>query len=440
MASLIKPPEGGDVEQTVCWRLPLEDAANEAMTLLAFASRSGKTIDAKLMNPILELGRLLDNGAAELDAEKVQAFWEAYSAVVAEIQPVTSDSINATLAFSSDRAAGYWGKRSLAQKTVFKHGVCSLGVLLLIIYFQSYMQMGMSVRDHLQSSFRSQKQSIEDLFAAKIAEEDNRLKSIGQAGQENHFKLLLQNYTIEMQLAKLRASQDELYAWGKGGDKILVDLSMSASLNRPDPQISTSSLLPQLPESTVADKLPVEPSQSGLKPSIPEESTSVLQTMMNKDAVFIDEIKTVVIPSYIALNDSEQILRLISEFVLPMLYGLLGASAYVIRDLINSIRLVTFSKASMINYNLRLIMGPLVGIAVGLFLGASVSDLTGDASIAAGAAIPSSTGVTGAGSLGKAGLAFLAGYSVEVLFSALDSLVGAFARKDAQNGKIAKDI
>jgi len=419
------------------WQLSLADAVHEAVALLAFASRSGKTVAPEHVKAILEISRLVndDNIASAIDTDREQAFWLAYSAVVTEIRPVTSDSINASLKYSSDLLANSWFKRSTAQKTVFRYGLCSLVVLLAIMYFQTYMQMGMCVRDHLQSSFRSQKQSVDEFFTIKIKEQDDRLKAAGMEGHENQIKKLYEKYKIELQLAKLRASQDEMYSWGKEGDKALRVLGMSSGTNLPPNPKDIERLFgtdgqksPELPDSLAAGT-----KQQGQDIPKMEPQTQETISLKKENDLILAELQSVVIPTYIALNESEQVLRVISEFILPLLYGLLGACVYVLRDLTNTIGSVTFSKSSMINYNLRLIMGPLVGIAIGLFLGTPAANLVGGTNLVDNpvtAVIPPTVP-----SLGTMALAFLAGYSVEVLFSALDTLIGAFAIKNAAKVK-----
>ena len=414
------------------WQLPITDAVREAVTLLAFASRSGKTVAPEHVKSILEMRRLINDisSAPAIDTDREQAFWLAYSDVVAAIRPVTSDSINATLKYNSDVQANHWFRRSTAQKTVFRYGLCSLVVLLAIMYFQTYMQMGMCIRDHLQSSFQSQKQSIDELFAQKIKDQDNRLKAAGMEGQENLAKKLYVKYKVELHLAKLRASQYEMYSWGKVGDKALQGIGMSSGVNRTPIPADIGRLfemdeqvLAGMPESpAVGPKLPGQ-EETKMDPQIQNQSN-----LQKENFLILGELQSVVIPTYIALNESEQILRVISEFILPLLYGLLGACVYVLRDLTNTIRSVTFSKSSMINYSLRLIMGPLVGIAVGLFLGTPATNFVGGPNLVDNpltAAVPPTIP-----SLSTMALAFLAGYSVEVLFSALDNLIGAFASKN----------
>ena len=427
------------------WKMPLVEAVREAHTLLAFASRRGITLDQERMKTIIEMDRLFDNNneTTPIDEEKEEAFWGAYSSVVAKIYPVTSDSINATLGIRHTSLGRGLGKRTIAQQTVLKYGLYSLVVLLAIIYFQSYMQMGMSVRNHLMSSFNSQNQAIDSLFANKIADEDNRLKAAGKEGQDNVVKRLYERYIIELQLAKLRACQDEIVSWDKIGGKVLVGLGMSTGIQKQGQPKEFTSLLPQgsalsavnqteSPTPNPIKPAPAQPEPSGqgqiaqgkpsLEPAQPPRADDSLE-----DSIILDELKSVVIPTYLDLNESEQTLRLISEFVLPLLYGLLGACAYILRDLTSAIRSVTFSKSSLINYNLRLIMGPLVGIAVGLFLGSTSSATFHEPSLTSNPAQPAT--LSDISSLSTVALAFLAGYSVEVLFSALDALVGAFARK-----------
>jgi hypothetical protein len=103
------------------------------------------------------------------------------------------------------------------------------------------------------------------------------------------------------------------------------------------------------------------------------------------------------------------VLQTLQTFILPFFYGLLGASIYILRRLSRDIRLLAYEPIN--DYRLRIPMGALSGVAIGWIF--SVQD---------------------ASSLGKSlsafALAFLAGYSVEFLFSVLDKLVGAFS-KDA---------
>jgi hypothetical protein len=108
------------------------------------------------------------------------------------------------------------------------------------------------------------------------------------------------------------------------------------------------------------------------------------------------------------LGSAKARLKAMSAYVLPLMYGLLGATAYVMRSLSKEISEVTFSNISHIRFILRLVLGMLSGISVGLVLTPETLPTT-------------------LSSVTPLALAFLAGYSVELVFSAMDRLISAFS-------------
>ena len=104
------------------------------------------------------------------------------------------------------------------------------------------------------------------------------------------------------------------------------------------------------------------------------------------------------------------LLTALNIYFLPLVYGLLGACAYVLRTLSREIREYTYSPASEIQLQLRLYLGALSGFAIAWF----VNDQTAP---------------TLRSSITPLALAFLAGYSVELVFALMDNLVNAFSRR-----------
>ncbi|MFA5180804.1 MAG: hypothetical protein WC405_05750 [Syntrophales bacterium] len=102
------------------------------------------------------------------------------------------------------------------------------------------------------------------------------------------------------------------------------------------------------------------------------------------------------------------VLIALQGYVLPLLYGLLGAYIYVLRMLSNEIRNLTYTGKSYIRYKVRVVLGTLSGLAVTWFFQPGAEILK---------------------SLSPLALAFLAGYSVEILFAVMDKFVGAFSGK-----------
>jgi len=126
------------------------------------------------------------------------------------------------------------------------------------------------------------------------------------------------------------------------------------------------------------------------------------------------------------LQAGQIILESLSTYVLPLLYGLLGACVYVLRTLSIEIKNLIYTIESDIRFQLRIYLGALAGLAIGWF---SPSGSTAGF-------IDGADGGTGGTllSIGPVALAFLAGYSVELLFSAMDTIITAFSKKDGSKG------
>jgi hypothetical protein len=114
-------------------------------------------------------------------------------------------------------------------------------------------------------------------------------------------------------------------------------------------------------------------------------------------------------------NASQAILKAIALYLLPLLYGLLGANVYILRQLITKLDLWNLDLLSVSKHHLRRALGVLLGAIVGLVFDSNESAVA-------------STG------FGLASLAFLAGYSSEFIFSVLDTFIerakGAFSEKE----------
>jgi hypothetical protein len=94
-------------------------------------------------------------------------------------------------------------------------------------------------------------------------------------------------------------------------------------------------------------------------------------------------------------------LQVLQLYLLPLCYGLLGAFAYLLRGLARDLRDLSLLAETKVNYRLRLQLGALAGLAIGWFIRPELS----------------------LGALSPLAIAFLAGYSVEMLFAAMDRLI-----------------
>lgn len=97
------------------------------------------------------------------------------------------------------------------------------------------------------------------------------------------------------------------------------------------------------------------------------------------------------------------ILGILGSFILPLLFGLLGALAFTVRKLAEEIETSTFAATSPTQHRLRVGLGVLTGGVIGVF-GALTQNF----------------------SLSPLAVAFLAGYGLDAVFSTFDSLIKRF--------------
>jgi hypothetical protein len=104
----------------------------------------------------------------------------------------------------------------------------------------------------------------------------------------------------------------------------------------------------------------------------------------------------------------------LNRFVLPLLYGVVGAAIFVHRSIAEELSSFSYSIASRTNFWLRLPLGAVAGLAVTWLIPSG------------GETSPVSPPLQALSSLSPLVLSFVAGYSVELLFSILDRIVSSF--------------
>ena len=115
-----------------------------------------------------------------------------------------------------------------------------------------------------------------------------------------------------------------------------------------------------------------------------------------------------------ALDDVSFFYGAATSCVLPVLYGLLGTCAYLLRTFEQHIANRTFTPS--VADSARFLIAGIGGAVVGLFNNFTITE---------GASIP------------PLAIAFLVGYAVDVFFSFLESLLRVFAAKTGRNAPAA---
>jgi hypothetical protein len=164
---------------------------------------------------------------------------------------------------------------------------------------------------------------------------------------------------------------------------------------------------------------------------LPDRATqkSVVQDPLSMNRIFLTIVcrqlpmPTVLPPPLQNMLDmpfrAQLTLDALNTYVLALLFGLLGASVHVMRDIHRRLDDFTLTRVLLSRYKTRLILGAVAGPFIGLF----INPLEG---------VTSSLNATPqlTNHLAGLALAFIAGFSVEVLFSTLDrftALVSAVA-------------
>lgn len=357
---------------------PFPEAVHEAHLLLYFASRRGIRLEGPIIKNAVEAAYLEHGDARNIETQKKveQLFWAAFQQLAEAVKPVTIESIKAT---HDSRLTGVstpgflFGTRSLARRSVLKYSAFAIVTLLLVIAIQMYWVIGVSITNEAVS--------LQNELDG-IREEMKRIRD------EPNDTLLAEN----SRYSELESQTTERRNW------LQATFGNLRSWNRLWQETATFLKLIQRPSEIVA--------ATSDGPSRSNESSG---------AEMAD--------NRIAFTSAGFVLQALSTYAIPLLYGLLGALAYVLRELAKEVRLVTFSHASRIRYSLRIALGLLAGIAVGFLVSPD--------------AVQGTQSILTASTLGPIALAFLAGYSVELVFAVMDRIVSAFSddrRQRTTNG------
>ena len=348
-----------------------EIALKQAGSLLRFAAERVKKLDPKLSLAIAEAQAAAEN--KQWTPAVAQRFWVAFATLCDLILPVTLDCLEAAqptiprckLPFFS--GTGKLG--SLAERSCRRYVVLLLILLLAIV---------IPIQLYLWSCTRQSEKVDEGVKSTKV--------------------MMAQLSTLFTELNTARddkRSKDENAPWtseeNAKADKIAGEAD---TLNfEADKLLSQAELLTTI-------------SGFGLmsfdRQAVPEYAPASKYWDDRYFALFNKFIAT--IPAVVKAEERSELLRgVIASFILPVLLGTMGAVAYVIRAISDQIRTTTFSSNSPIRHVMRVALGALAGLVIGLFSGLSAQL-----------------------SLSPLALAFLAGYGVEAVFSTFDAIVSRF--------------
>ena len=142
-----------------------------------------------------------------------------------------------------------------------------------------------------------------------------------------------------------------------------------------------------------------------------EEAKLCLDRDINDAVKNLNQLRVVDDRTQMIISWATKVREVVGQFILPLLYGALGAVTSIIRELSISIRQIRYSRAFVVEYGLKIPLGALAGATVGLLITPET--------------LNTASGLT------ILGIAFGFGYSVDVFFSLLDGLIGRLTQQEA---------
>jgi hypothetical protein len=347
----------------------LKDGIKDSELLLSYASEQGLTVDSSNIKAIIKAKKNEQkNSWSEQDEID---FWIAFQTISKLVQPVTIDSLRAA-SVPVDKPLTWWEKitfrqkRSMVSKSVTWYRWLGLIFMIIMLTLQIYGIIGTALM-------------------ARVTSGDNRIVEISKRTSE--LILITQaaatvDGTASMEMTNLEAENEQISKEVESSIQLLGDW-----LN----------LIPSLWSRTTKD---ISKSLVQSEMGVPgQEKFTGGTSQASNNIVVISQAKSLII--------------ILNQYILPLLYGLLGGFAFVLRSLADETKRMVYTSESNIKFGLRIHLGALAGLVIGFLWG----DFQGK-----------SFGLVE--SLSPLAVAFLAGYSVDFLFRLLDSAIGNVIKKE----------
>ncbi len=358
----------------------------EAELLLAYVAQNGLEIDDAIVAVIVNSKYWLEQG--EWTPEREIQFWIAFNTLAKRVSPVSVASLKATSSTAAEsnmlrnphKKFNFYSLprgSTFAKQSVSLYQKTTVWVLLVLLFTHSYwLSESMLIAPILELKQQMGK-TQEQLTLAK---QNPAITQLADDPQLTELNSRLSNYEN-----LIRAH--------------------SKMVRTCKPLLSLFVACPMSPEESTPKE---EPQDQLNKTAAAPESVLELEAL---------------------LQQKKFILANLQLFVLPLFYGLLGAFVYVLRTLTIEIKTLTYTRESNISYRLRIQLGALAGLAIGWFTGPNASFSLD--TLSSEALSTFSSGGLSTQTLSPMALAFVAGYSVDVLFALMDRIIYAFSTKES---------
>jgi len=348
----------------------LDRCVQDARLMIAYLAQSNLEASPSQFQHLIESARI---PVADWDSVREVKFWKQMNALVKAIHPATIETIEVNTDISVGDDARLNERRRFRKRVVRRFSWFGLMTIITVLFVQIYWVVGSTV------------------YSSTLETEAKWVSLI-----EREVKLNDEINEIDNRLTRRRAEEAT-----------------------PAGEIEKLQLAEQLRRLTERDKQQLQATIDSAEDkratlyAIMKLTTLGLQGLLvhgssddDADAVEADQV----------VLDLQGILNAATvEYVLPLLLGLMGACVYVLREIFHEIQRKTFLPERAVGFRLRLYLGMISGLTFA-WLFAWV--------------IPNGQ-ESGLGAASPLAIAFLVGYSVELLFSSLDRLIASLARDKA---------
>ncbi|PHQ68730.1 MAG: hypothetical protein COB93_09915 [Sneathiella sp.] len=366
--------------------------ANSQLLLMTAAER-GIEVTEDVIRAIVDSQDAYHNNS--IGPEQIVSFWHAYEALTNSLYPITIGSIKATFD-SRQLNKGIFrfllGKMSIpfSRKCAFTYKLVSSITLIMLIVLQIFWSIGNTLVTDIKKQTDHLSKLEELIRTTEISGLRKRLS--GASSDSNNSRLRTAS-----------ATPSGIRTTTKSRKVTDLDNQLRQYLSWRDAEME------QLKNWNTAWSNII----FFIKQSWEKQYYSTLSSQSQDHVHFVA---------------AQYVLDAIYRYLLPTLYGLLGATFYVLRQLPKDIEGLTFSMNSQIDYSLRITQGPLAGIMASFLFTdgpAKIHTLISSDQTAATIKLGSST----LSNFSPLALAFLAGYSVELIFKVIDKVISAATSK-----------
>lgn len=376
--------------------LAVQQAVQDAQHLLAYAVESKLTIADDIITALVRAKNVLRQDVWNPDEEG--CFWKAFTKLTACVKPVTVRSLKSVY---PPPDCSFW-QRIFVRSNIFLtiYAFMTLLVFVVVLCLQTYWFIGNTLLQDIETLTNQRM----EMFRAEQALRGQHAETGGQGS--GFFQTSETLAGIDRQL---QTNYIGLLKWSTYWKLFLPDDTIFEGKNVLLNERLIGEELSRLQRSIDRDRGLLQNVAEIQKAAITQRinSNERERFRLNRDL----QAEQLLYKTVITKLPSQFVLEMLQSYMLPMLYGLLGAAIYVLRTVTREIEQVTYCIGSDIRYELRLALGALGGLGIGWFL--VPEDFSGLLR-----------------TLSPLALSLAVGYNIEVLFSLMDSFVDNWTKSN----------